>query len=162
MVHLLGRALASLAHEADGCGEDAFATLAGLHGARGKGAAVAHALDEVHDGDRRRAREQEVAVARVRQEIFGDRLLRRGEALGDDGAAKDASRAGRKPCGSRVGEDVLHIRNEKSGYCKLETEIAENKTYRPKDPQLRHLERILNRRLILVALWRPQQRRPRF
>jgi hypothetical protein len=46
-------------------------------------------------------------VARVHQEVGGQRALRRGQAHGDHGAAVDAARAGRVPGLARVGEDVL-------------------------------------------------------
>lgn len=115
-VHALGQrgrvadlldAAAGLAHEADGRREDALALLPRLHRPRGKRPAVAHALDVVHDGDRGRARQQEVAVARVHQEVVLDRQLRRRQALRNHGAAIDAARAGREPQRARVGEDVL-------------------------------------------------------
>ena len=48
---LLAGLIAVRAGEADGGGEDAPAPLAGLNGARGKGAAVADALDVEEDGD---------------------------------------------------------------------------------------------------------------
>lgn len=103
---LLGAA-AGLAHEADCRGEDALALLPRLHRPRGKGPAVAHALDVVHDGDRRRARQQEIAVARVHQKVVLDRQLRRRQALRNHGAAVDATRSRRQPQRARVGEDVL-------------------------------------------------------
>lgn len=62
VVHL-ALAGAAFAHKADGCGEDAAALLLGLDGARGKGAAVAHALDVEEDRDGVGAREEEVAMA---------------------------------------------------------------------------------------------------
>lgn len=106
MADLLGAATC-LAHEADGRGEDALALLPCLHRPRGKGPAVAHALDVVHDGDGGRARQQKVAVARVHQEVVLDRQLGRRQALRNHGAAVDAARAGREPQRARVGEDVL-------------------------------------------------------
>lgn len=96
VAHLL-LAAGGLAHEADGGGEDAAALLARLDGAGGEGAAVTHALDVVEDGNLVGAGEQEVAVARVREELVRHRLLRRRERLRDDGPAVDAARAGWMP-----------------------------------------------------------------
>lgn len=59
------------------------------------------------DGDLRGPREEEVAVARVDEEVVGHRLLRGGKTLGDDGAAKDAAGARWVPWCARVREDVL-------------------------------------------------------
>lgn len=106
VAHLLVAA-GALAHEADGRGEDAPALLPRLHGARGKGPAVAHALHVEQDGHLGVARQQEVAVARVHEVLVGHGALRRRETLRDDGAAVDASRAGRMPRLASVGEDVL-------------------------------------------------------
>lgn len=96
-----------LAHKTYRRGEDALALLPRLHRPRGKGPAVTHALDVVHDGDRRRARQQEIAVARMHQKVVLDRQLRRRQALRNHGAAIDAARPRRQPQRTRVGEDVL-------------------------------------------------------
>lgn len=108
VAHLLVPAAAFL-DEADGGREDAPPLLPRLHGARGKGAAVAHALDVEEDGDLVGAGEQKVAVARVHEEVLRDRLLGGGEGLRDDDAAEDAAGAGRVPWLTSVCEDVLKI-----------------------------------------------------
>lgn len=106
MLHQLLPA-APLAHKAHRNCKDAFPTLPGLHRARREALAFAHVLDVVQDRDARVAGQHEVAVHRVHGEVRWDGALRGGEALGDDGAAVDAARAGRVPEGTGVGEDVL-------------------------------------------------------
>lgn len=92
-----------------GGGEDGPALLAGLHGARGVGAAVADFFDVEEHGDLGGAGEDEVAVARVHGEVVGDCFLPGGETHCDHGASIDAARAGRMPERSFVGEDVLGL-----------------------------------------------------
>ncbi len=81
--------------------------LAGLDGAGGEGAAVAHLFDVEEDGQVAGAGEQEVAVAAVHEEVVGHGLGGRRQRHGDDGAAVDAARARRVPGLARVSEDVL-------------------------------------------------------
>jgi len=110
-------AAAALAHEAERGGEDAAAALAGLHRARAEGPAVAHPLHRVDHRRLRVARQHEVAVHAVHQELRlpvarrrrRDRQLRRRQALRDRRAAVDAARAGRVPQRARVGEYVLAL-----------------------------------------------------
>lgn len=75
MVHL-ALARASLAHKAYRRRKDAPPSLPRLHRARRKRPPVAHPLDVEHERDRVGPREQEVAVAGVREEVVGYRLLR--------------------------------------------------------------------------------------
>jgi hypothetical protein len=89
--------------------EDAPPPLPRLHRPRRKRPPVAHALDVEQDRRRRVSGQQEVAVARVREEVIGHRALARRQALRDDGAAVDAPRAWRVPRLARVGEDVLQV-----------------------------------------------------
>lgn len=103
----LFRAARLLARERESGGEDAFPLLPRLDSARGEGFPGAHVLDVVEDGDGRVACEHEVAVHAVDGEVWWDGELRRGEALGYDGAAVDAAGAGGVPEGAGVGEDVL-------------------------------------------------------
>jgi len=97
----------ALPHERQGGGEDGPPALPRLHGARREGLAFAHVLDVVQHGQRRVARQHEVAVHAVDREVWGHRQLRRGEALRDHGAAEDAAGAWGVPEGPGVGEDVL-------------------------------------------------------
>ncbi len=115
----------AFAHEGEGGGEDGLAALSGLHGAGAEGAAFAHVLDVVDDGDVGVAVEDEVAVHAVDGEGVGDGALGGGEALGYGCAALCtgvsliswcdipnllayiyASRSWRMPEGTGVGEEV--------------------------------------------------------
>lgn len=125
-----------LLDEADSGGEDAAAALAGLHGARGVGAAVAHALDVEQDGHLVSPRQEEVAVARVDEEVGRDRLLPSREAHGDDGAAKNAACSRGLPRRAGVGEDVP-----------------------AEDGHLRHVQDVFDRSLVGVLRWWTNQRR---
>lgn len=102
-------AAAVLADEADGRREDAVALLPRLHRPRRKRPPVAHPLDVVHDGDRRRPGQQEIAVARVHQEVVLNRQLGGGQTLSNHSAAVDTSSAGGQPQRPCVGEDVLLV-----------------------------------------------------
>ncbi len=95
-----------LFHERQRRGEDAFAPLPGLDGACDEAFAVADALDVVQDRNLRVAGEHKVAVHAVNCEVRRNGGLRRGEALRNRRAPKDAARPGRMPERTGVGVDV--------------------------------------------------------
>lgn len=149
------------ADEANRRREDAAPSLACLDGARGERAAVADPFHVEQDRDAPGPSQDEVAVARVRVEVVGDRLLRRGKALRNDGSAVDASCAGRHPGPAGVCEDVLGFGStdhSKRGYGAQAKPRGGGNTYGPQDSNLGHLQDIFDRGLVRIRRRRPQQR----
>lgn len=78
-------------------GEDDFAALAGLDGARCKAAALSYALNGIYDRDIGIAGEHKIAMHRVNEEIVSNGMLGSFETLRNDGAAVNTSSARRMP-----------------------------------------------------------------
>lgn len=114
MLDLLLPVITLILGKANGSGENTLALLTGLNSARRKRTPVTNALDVEEDWDGVGASEEEVAVARVGEEVFRDSLLSRSKALGNYCTSVDTSCAGRVPWLAGIGEDVLWRMSEGS------------------------------------------------